>query len=64
MLTIICNTNNCKQKTGVNKFDLYTNKLIDYVTECSGNGYYLFQKPSDYKDFMGRKDQGGILRIR
>ena len=34
--------------------DLYTNKLIDYVTECSGNGYYLFQKPSDYKDFMGR----------
>tara|TARA_Y100000389_G_C17443658_1_gene510222 strand:+ start:523 stop:2055 length:1533 start_codon:yes stop_codon:yes gene_type:complete len=34
--------------------DLYHNKLIDYVTECSGNGYYQFKQPSDYKHFMKR----------
>tara|TARA_A100001015_G_C14874771_1_gene665839 strand:+ start:9 stop:1103 length:1095 start_codon:yes stop_codon:yes gene_type:complete len=34
--------------------DLYNNKLIDYVTECSGNGYYQFNQPSDYTHFMKR----------
>ena len=30
------------------------NLLIDYVTECNGNGNYIFQTRNDYLDFMGR----------
>ena len=30
------------------------NILIDYVNECSGNGYYTFKTNKDYTDFMKR----------
>uniref|UniRef100_A0A6C0L1I9 DUF885 domain-containing protein n=1 Tax=viral metagenome TaxID=1070528 RepID=A0A6C0L1I9_9ZZZZ len=30
------------------------NILIDYVNECSGNGYYTFKTNRDYTDFMKR----------
>jgi uncharacterized protein (DUF885 family) len=34
--------------------DVFDNKLIDYISECSGNGFYQFKQPSDYTDFMKR----------
>lgn len=34
--------------------NLNENLLVDYVTECSGNGSYLFEKRKDYLDFLKR----------
>lgn len=34
--------------------DLRSNILIDYVTECSGNGFYIFKKKKDSIDFLSR----------
>ena len=34
--------------------NLNENIIVDYVTECSGNGLYIFEKRKDYLDFMLR----------
>lgn len=34
--------------------NLNENLLVEYVTECSGNGSYIFDKKKDYLDFMER----------
>lgn len=34
--------------------DIRGNIIIDYVTECSGNGFFKFKKKKDYYDFISR----------
>lgn len=34
--------------------NLMENILMDYVTECSGNGNYIFEKRKDFLDFLKR----------
>tara|TARA_Y100001958_G_C21223449_1_gene548809 strand:+ start:538 stop:2106 length:1569 start_codon:yes stop_codon:yes gene_type:complete len=41
--------------------NLNDNVLIDYVTECSGNGTYQFEKRRDYLDFMKRLQSLNVI---
>jgi len=34
--------------------DIRGNIIIEYVTECSGNGFFKFKKEKDYYDFLSR----------